>query len=164
MVTSKRVGSRKLNQIVQGVTSNVYGKYGFLNGTLVEDWEKIVGPDYANSISPEKITFPAGKRNRGALLVKASSHSTSLIFQHIHSYVIDRINTYYGYKAVDKIKVIVGKIDRPARQEAPKKERVLDKVDEKTIEKLVESIDNQELRDSLKNLGRMIYSEDTKDK
>ena len=164
MAASKRVGSRKLNQIVQGVTSKVYGKYGFLNGTLVEDWERIVGPDYANSISPEKITFPAGKRNHGTLLVKASSHSTSLIFQHIHSYVIDRINTYYGYKAVDKIKVIVGKVSRPTKPETQKKERVIGKGQEKAIEKLVENIDNQELRDSLKNLGRMIYSEDTKDK
>lgn len=158
MASNKRVGSKKLNEVVHGLTSKVYGKYGFLNGTIVQDWQKIVGADYANSIFPEKITFPARKRNHGVLTVKASSHSTALIFQHIHAYVIDRINMYYGYRAIDKIKVIVGKVHIPAQEVQEIKKINISKTEENTIEKLVENIDNKELKESLKNLGRRIFS------
>ena len=159
MVTNKRVGSKKLNEVIHGITSKVYGKYGFLNGTIVQDWQKIVGAEYANSIFPEKITFPARKRNNGILTVKASSHSTSLIFQHIHSYVIDRINMYYGYRAVDRIKVIVGKIETAAPEIVTSVEVCISETEEKAIETLVENIDNEELKESLKNLGRRIFSD-----
>lgn len=158
MVANKRIGSKKLNEVVHNITSKVYGKYGFLNGTIVQDWEKIVGVEYAASVYPEKIVFPAGKRNHGTLTVKASSHSTALIFQHIHSYVIDRINMYYGYRAVDRIKVIVGKIEVPSHPVQEPVEIILSKTEEKAIETLVENIDNQELKESLRSLGRSVFS------
>jgi hypothetical protein len=158
VATNKRVGSRQLNQVVQGITSKVYGKYGFLNGTIIKDWEKIVGSEYVHSIYPEKITFSAGKRNHGTLIVKASSHSTALIFQHIHSYIIDRINMYYGYRAIDKIKVIVGKIDINLQNTEKPKEIDISEEKEKSIETLIGNIDNQDLKDSLKRLGRVIYA------
>ena len=80
-------------------------KYGFINSDIISNWNNIVGEQFSNLITPIKIAFYSKQRVNGTLYVKVKVPSVLAIAQYQFPTIIDRINTYFGYNAVEKIKV-----------------------------------------------------------
>ena len=77
-------------------------RFGFVQGAVVSRWGEIVGERYAKVSSPESIRFPAGKKSGGALtLLVEGAHAP--LMQHLAPLIIERVNRFFGYEAVDRI-------------------------------------------------------------
>lgn len=128
--------------------------HGFAEAGVVTDWPTIVGPLLSAHSAPQRLSFPRGSRLDGTLHVLVSGpFSTEL--QHLEPMVIERINGYFGYRAIARLRLVQGVLPRPKarrREEQPGPEPALDPVDAAALEK----IEAPELRAALERLGKAV--------
>jgi hypothetical protein len=117
----KAVGS-----FVPRLTRQAFEKYGFSTATLLTDWATIVGAELARFTAPERLKWPkgvavygdveAGDQGRpGATLVLRVDEGRALDIQYKGRQIIERINAYFGYRAVAELRLLQAPI--PARTE-----------------------------------------------
>lgn len=107
--------ARAVGSFVSKVTSAAFEKYGFHSAEIMSSWETIVGADLARLTRPETIKWPRGARSpvdaeeagpsAGATLIVACDPAFALEVSYRHKEIIDRINRYFGYRAISQLKV-----------------------------------------------------------
>ena len=106
-------GPRPLAASLGALSKRALGRRGFAEAGLITEWDTIVGPELAAASRPDRLTFPPGRRDGGTLrLTVAGPVATEL--QHLEPVVRERINGYFGYRAVERIQLVHGTIRRPA--------------------------------------------------
>ena len=111
----RQSGPLPLARLLPKLTRKALGKFGFSYIGLITDWATIVGPDIAKMSAPEKLTFPRNKRDSGVLRLKAEG-GAALEIQHLEPQILDRINTYFGYRAVMRLNIINGPVNKPRNE------------------------------------------------
>jgi hypothetical protein len=108
--TTKRKGedapranrARAVSDMLPQVGGAAFRRFGFVQSSIVSRWREIVGERYAGVSSPEAIRFPHGKRANGVLhLVVEGAHGPMM--QHVAPVVVERVNRFFGYAAVERI-------------------------------------------------------------
>jgi hypothetical protein len=96
-----------------------FRRFGFVQSSVVSRWDEIVGARYAAVSAPEAIRFPVGKKSDGTLeLTVEGAHATMI--QHVLPEIMDRVNRFFGYGAVARVKVRQGPVSKPKpRQPSP---------------------------------------------
>lgn len=134
---------------------------GFCEARIVLDWHQIVGSFLAHQASPQKISFPTGERKNGTLFIEVTSAIAPEI-SHMLPQIIERINGYFGYKAVQKIVLKHGNLllsHLPKTKESQKPFSIIQKEgNEDSLKKLVQEIEDENLKNALINLGKFILS------
>lgn len=112
---AKGVFAKAVGAFVPKVTSAVFQKFGFHSAEIMSSWETIVGRDLARLTRPDSIKWPRGGkapvdsdddiRSAGATLIVATDPAFALDVSYRHGEIIDRINRYFGYRAIGQIKV-----------------------------------------------------------
>ncbi|MBT5416016.1 MAG: DUF721 domain-containing protein [Rhodospirillaceae bacterium] len=153
--TGKRIGRpRALAASLPLAARKTLRKHGFAEAGVVTDWPTIVGPLLSAHSAPQRLAFPRGTRQDGTLHVLVSGpFSTEL--QHLEPVVIERINGYFGYRAVARLRLVQGVLPmpRPRRRRASGEDGpALDPVSEAELEK----IEVPELRAALERLGKAV--------
>ena len=96
-----------MSEIVPDVGRAAFRRFGFVQSAVVSRWAEIVGPRYAGVSSPESIRFPHGERIQGVLsLAVEGAHAAML--QHVAPELIERVNRFFGYEAVARIRIVQG--------------------------------------------------------
>ena len=115
-----RRGLTTLGQSLNRVTSASMRRRGFAEAAIVTRWPEIVGRPLSDHSRPFRIVFPRGAR-RGGILHLTVSGSFAPDFAHLSPQIIDRINGYFGYGAVDRLELHHGRIayKAPAGAKAP---------------------------------------------
>ncbi|MDH5748543.1 MAG: DciA family protein [Rhodospirillales bacterium] len=153
----RRQGSpRALAATLDGITRPIFSKRGFANAAVAKEWPAIVGAQLAMQSQPEKVTFPAGKRGDGTLHLRIASGSLALELQHLEPLLIERINSYFGYRAITRLTYIQGPVWKPPGQTPPPPARPLAPAEEEILSGLLTQIDDMELRAALETLGRSL--------
>ncbi len=156
MTETRRGGLRSLAAMLPRIARPAFGKRGFVEAGVLTDWPVIVGPVLAAETRPIKLSFPRGARVDGTLQIRVTSaFSTEL--QHLAPLVIERINRYFGYGAVQRLVLSQGPVIRPPRN----KRRPLPDPGPEALERLetrVAAIEDEELRAALAGLGRQVAS------
>ena len=150
-------GSKSLSHALDIVTKPVFLKRGFAENRIITDWAKIVGDHISSCSLPRKLTFAKDKKSNGTLYVEVSNSGFSAQMVYIEPMILEKIACYFGYKAVSKIKIIQNP-QNTAQVENPKlsaKKEISDKASIK-LEKSLENIEDEELKESLRSLGRNI--------
>ncbi|HJR82327.1 MAG TPA: DciA family protein [Sphingomicrobium sp.] len=107
--------ARAAGDLVGQVGGLAFKRFGFVQSAIVSRWAEIVGERYARVSSPESIRFPAGRKSGGALtLLVEGAHSPLL--QHLSPLIVERVNRFFGYEAVNRV------VFRQGRPPAPKAE------------------------------------------
>jgi hypothetical protein len=126
---------------------------------LVQSWEEIAGPRLAAHTRPEKIVWPRRMQEddpfQPATLIMACEGFAALRVQHETGEIIGRINSFLGFNAIGRIKIV----QKPVRSEAarPKpRPRPLSADEERRIAGVVGGVEDEGLRGSLERLGRTI--------
>jgi hypothetical protein len=97
---SKRV--RPVSDLLGAAGGAAFRKFGFVQSSIVSRWKEIVGVRYAAVSSPESIRFPPGRKSGGTLtLVVEGAHAPMM--QHVAPTIAERVNTFFGYPAVERI-------------------------------------------------------------
>src|SRR4051812_36191736 len=110
---------RAAGDLVGAIGGQSFKRFGFVQSSIVSRWSEIVGERYAKVSSPESIRFPAGHKAGGALTLLVQGAHAPLI-QHLAPLIIERVNRFFGYSAVNRIVFRQGKVPaESARPERP---------------------------------------------
>ncbi len=155
----RRHGLRALSQTVSKITQKSFEKQGFAEQEVIANWHLIVGETLADISVPVKISRPRGKAGDGSVMQVRVDQAGALDFQHLSPIIVDRINTYYGYRAIERISILQGpvvKADKPAS----KPNRPLTSDEAAQLEELLADIDNENLRRALMSFGSQVLTDD----
>lgn len=105
-------GVRAIADLMPEIGRTAFRRFGFVQSSVVTRWPEIVGPSHARICAPESIRFPIGEKVDGILqLVVVPAHAP--IIQHVIPEIIERVNRFFGYKAVAKVKIRQGEVKPP---------------------------------------------------
>jgi hypothetical protein len=142
---------RAAGDLIGHVGGQSFKRFGFVQSSIVSRWAEIVGERYAKVSSPESIKFPTGKKGGGALTLLVDGAHAPLI-QHLAPMIMERVNRFFGYAAINRIIFKQGRQPVPApRPQRPQ----LGPVPKELGEGLREIAD-PELRACLESLGARI--------
>jgi hypothetical protein len=142
---------RAAGELVGDIGGKSFRRFGFVQSSIVSRWAEIVGERYARVSSPESIRFPTGKKGGGALTLLVEGAHAPLI-QHLAPLIIERVNRFFGYAAVNRIIFRQGKPPAPtARPERPQLRPV-----PKDLGEGLREIADPELRACLESLAAQI--------
>ncbi len=112
--------ARSIADLMPDIGRAAFKKFGFVQSSVVTRWADIVGPRYAAVTQPESIRFPShGERKNGTLNITVSSAHAPML-QHVAPELIERVNRFFGYAAVAKMKMVQGQITPQRAQTAQK--------------------------------------------
>lgn len=147
-----RRGFRPLADTVARVTGPLLRKRGFAEVRIVTEWREIVGPALAEGSAPEKLSV--GRSGGGTLDIRVEG-AFALEMQHLQPQIVERVNGYFGFKAVDRIRLRQGplpkKTSRRRAQPIPSQRSI------EQVEATVADVGDPELREALDRLGRAIH-------
>ena len=145
----------RLGFYTQKIVNPVFKTRGLMEGRIITHWPHIVGERFSAFSLPEKITFPKGKKSEGTLHLTVTS-AGSLLLHSIHDLILDKINTFFGYKALSKLHMTHGFIPSKlsfAKVYSPPSPEVSEWVEAQT-----QHIQDQDLKECLKNFGVSLVS------
>jgi hypothetical protein len=158
--TREKHGFRALAETVQILTEPALKKRGLANVALVAEWPQIVGEAIGKWSMPEKLVFPPRQNRAGVLHVRVGSSAMALEFQHTEPVIIERINVYFGYPAVARLRLRHAPMPAgPKAAAAVRPELVSRKsgaVDETALSESVTAVGEGDLRQALIRLGRTL--------
>ncbi|MGE0120784.1 MAG: DUF721 domain-containing protein [Dongiaceae bacterium] len=142
------------------VTRKTLGRHGLAEGGLITDWAAIVGPMIAERSLPLRLSFAGGERNDGTLHVRVAG-ALALELQHLAPQIIERINGYFGYRAVARLRIHQGPVpvERGAR---PAPTPPVAPETDAEIGLLVDTVEDDGLRQALRTLGRSLHGAATR--
>jgi len=156
----------KIGDSLIKINKKFINKFGKLEFIIHAKWKEIVGVFFANHTEPEKITVTSistdeldNKIYEKHLHVKVNP-SIALEFQYFQGKVIEKINAYFGYKAIKDIKINQKFLINKDIQKTSKN-KILYNISNKKIDiqKTSSNIKNKKLKESLTNLGLSILKE-----
>ncbi len=110
--------ARAISDLMPQVGRAAFRRFGFVQSSVVSRWREIVGPTHAKICAPESIRFPPGEKSEGILqLVVVPAHAPFI--QQVTEEIIERVNRFFGYRAVARVKLRQGAV-KPPRDEEPR--------------------------------------------
>ena len=150
--------ARSIADLMPEIGRTAFRRFGFIQSSVVTRWSEIVGPRHAKVCAPEAIRFPPGEKNDGILqLVVVPAHAP--IIQHVVPEIIERVNRFFGYNAVARVKIRQGDVKPPPEREAKTAPPSLKPVPVELGDSL-RDIGDPELRAVLESLARSLGSQD----
>jgi len=111
--------ARQIADLMPAIGRTAFRRFGFVQSSVVTRWPEIVGERHARHCMPESIRFPPGEKADGILqLVVTPAHAT--IIQHVTPEIMDRVNRFFGYRAVARVKIRQGVVQAPKAKDAPR--------------------------------------------
>ncbi|MFC4296124.1 DUF721 domain-containing protein [Novosphingobium tardum] len=101
--------ARAIADLMPEVGRTAFRRFGFVQSSVVSRWPEIVGERHARACVPEAIRFAPGEKRDGILqLVVTPAHAP--LIQHVIPEIIERVNRFFGYSAVARVKLRQGVI------------------------------------------------------
>ena len=177
MPTSARSVGVEVDKLLRPLHSKAGGKTRgrrFVPPELLSAWPEIVGPRLAGACLPVNLKqqpkrSKAAARHRpnesdGALLEVLCASEVMVDVDYGQALLIERINTFFGYQAVSRLKVVMKPVtsgkDIPTTPIKPSDQSSsrLDPATREKIEDVARDIEDPALRDALSKLGNAILS------
>ena len=147
-------GARAIGDLMPEIGRTAFRRFGFVQSSVVTRWPEIVGPSHARVCSPEAIRFPPGEKAEGILqLVVVPAHAP--LIQQVVPEIIERVNRFFGYKAVARVKIRQGAVT-PAQADKPAKPPPSLKPIPLELGESLRDIGDPELRTVLESLARSL--------
>lgn len=153
--------AKPIASMLAGILKPAVRKRGLARADLVMAWRDIAGPQFGECTMPDRIIWPKSssfdERNGpipGTLVVKCAG-PVAILLQHEVPLIAERVNTFLGWYAIERIKIVQGPVQLPDRKatfalpevSADKQAEVRDQVS---------GIQNDGLRNALATLGTSV--------
>lgn len=141
-------------------------KFGKIDYIIHSKWSDIVGDFFVSHSEPLKITsVHIGVNEDGSNLYNKYLHvnvspAAAIEFQHFQNKIIEKINSYFGYKAIVGIKIHQNQRLGPVNKKRNKRVNLIDEEKNKLeIIKNTPKLSNKDLEESIVKLGLSITNE-----
>jgi hypothetical protein len=144
-------GARPLAEFLGVCLSDAFKQQGFASAELVTRWTDIVGPEIAAHAEPLKVQWPRAVGNEapepGTLVLRVDG-PTAIEIQHLATVILERVNRFFGWQAVDRLALRQAPLSRRGKQAA----KVIDPEAAARIAATLPEITDDELRQALARL------------
>lgn len=152
----KSFGPKKLESIIEEVTKPICQQYGFINFKIVANWQQIVGARMAQVCCPLTVKFQEDQTTDGILTVGVENPGFGLEVQANSNIIVEKIATYFGYRAVNKIKLqIIPKRKKPKPKSDSEQPKKINPINQK-MAKALDSIDDEETREIFQSIAKQL--------
>lgn len=150
--------AKAISDLMPQIGRPAFRRFGFVQSSVVSRWPEIVGDTHARVCTPEMIRFPPGEKSEGILeLVVLPAHAP--LIQQVTPEIIERVNRFFGYRAVARIKLRQGAVKPPEDKTRAKAPPSLKPIPMELGDSL-RDIGDPELRAVLESLARGLSSQD----
>ena len=118
------------------------GSYNFSN--IIDNWTKMVGKDISNACYPNTIKM-SKEMNNGTLVLNVI-HGNELTVEYSKQKIIDKINSFFGFKCIKEVKL------RVLREKKISEQKILTGKTKKNYNNKLNNVNNEDLRNSLNKL------------
>lgn len=156
-----RRGARPVGDLVSRLLDPVLARKAGMTTGLIAAWPELVGAKLDGVTRPEKLVWPP-KRSEDdpfepATLVIACEGASVLRLQHGTSELLSRVNGFFGYRAIARIKIVqrAVAVHRPNRKPPTRVLRAEEKTD---IAAMTAGIEDDRLRAALAAFAESVKS------
>ncbi len=150
-------GPRSVGELMPEIGRTAFRRFGFIQSSVVTRWAEIVGERHARHCMPEAIRFPPGEKRDGILqLVVVPAHAPIIV--HVIPEIIERVNRFFGYNAIARIKLRQGEVKPPQGSQPAAAPPSLKPIPMELGDSL-RDIGDPELRTVLESLARSLGSQ-----
>jgi hypothetical protein len=132
---------------------------GFAATAILSEWTAIVGSELAQFTMPDRVVWPRrreeddealprGRRGEGAVLVLRVEGPRAIEVQHRSGQILERVNAYFGYRAVAELRIL----QAPVTRKAPRSPSPAPRLDPEALPPSA-TIEDEGLRMALLRLG-----------
>tara|TARA_B000000460_G_scaffold69805_1_gene48079 strand:+ start:1215 stop:1676 length:462 start_codon:yes stop_codon:yes gene_type:complete len=125
----------------------------FVEITLIKQWKEIIGQDIAKYCWPIKIVFSDIKNSNGIIFLK-TKRGRSMEIEFKNDEIIEKLNQYFGYKAINKISVV-----QDFNIKDSYKKKIIKKKIKNNHSKVINKIKKNELKIALQNLSKTLFDQ-----
>jgi hypothetical protein len=154
---NKRLKSsaRPLADLVRRTLADTFARQGFASSELVTHWNDIVGAEIAVHCEPLRIKWARGgdvDAPEPATLVLRVEGPVAIEIQHLAPVILERVNRFFGWRAVGRISLRQAPLARRTKRPAPPPP------DPEKAARIAATLDvaDEELRNALARLGAAI--------
>ncbi|HET7412424.1 MAG TPA: DciA family protein, partial [Pararhizobium sp.] len=125
-------------------------------------WDEIAGQEFADCTRPEQIKWPRHQPVGGeggfapGVLTVACESARALFLMHAEGEMIQRINAFFGFPAINRLRIVQKPVAAPPRRP---RQRVLSPGEEERLAQILQEVDDPRLKASLEKLGRGVLTE-----
>jgi hypothetical protein len=147
-------GLRRLPDLLTRVLEPAARRRGLAEAKLLTEWPTIVGSGLAARCHPIRLSQRSDRP--GAVLLLHVAGAAALELQHSEPQILERINGFFGYDAVTRLRLIQAPLPRRIAPPPPPANRSPSDTEEIEIARAVRDIRDPGLRAALRSLGRTL--------
>lgn len=145
---------KTLERCIEPLMKPVLKTQGLAGSKIISDWASIVGPELARRSVPEKLSFPAGKKSGGTLMISVENGFATEL-QHMQPIILERLASYFGYKAIVKLGITHNwPAARPAEAKKPAKAPL-----PADCSRMADEVEDDELKAALKSFAQTLSTQ-----
>jgi hypothetical protein len=163
MTAKRRHSLFQISEIANGLIDPILAKRAGINTMLLAGWDEIAGPDLAEYSQPEKIAWQRHARHvegedtfRPGTLTVACEGARALFLSHAQDELIKRVNGFFGFSAIDRIRIVQRPISRHGERR-PTITRLPDN-EASRLDGMLAGVDDPRLKAALRKLGTGVLS------
>ncbi len=130
------IPARAVGAYLPKLTRKAFETFGFSTAALLTDWATIVGAEIAGCSVPERIKWPraaavaddaepeARGRSAATLMLRVDP-ARALDVEYKGQQILERINAYFGYRAVAELRLLQAPLTAAKVAEVPRREAPL---------------------------------------
>lgn len=151
-------GAVPLSDLLPKLVDPIYANKGLSSSALIAAWPELAGASFANCSMIETIKWPHQRSNgepsfQGGILIVRVDGPKAIYLQHEEKQIIQRVNRFFGFSAIDRLKITQGAISR-SRKAEPIPMPDLSKKQEKKLRECINELDDPDLNDAVLKLGK----------
>ena len=135
-------------------------KRGLAVAGVLADWHRIVGAFLAGATAPEKLVpgraLPEGGRDAGVLHLRVGSPALAPEIAHLAPQIIEKVNGYFGYRAVARLHILHAPVSRPDTRGGAAPPPDAAPADRDAVRRQTAGVEDDGLRDALQRLGEAV--------
>ena len=152
---------RPLSETTARIAKNNFSRKYIALGRVINQWNEIMGEEFANIAQPIKLNYrrsPRGEKATATLdIATTSSYATILPYQ--KGLILERINKLFGDKWITDIRFVAGNIIEP-QIKAKKAPPPLTQSEKTYLSDILDQVDDTQFKEKLKSLGKAILRDD----
>ena len=143
-------GLRSFGNTLPRGLKKILKKNGYNYSEIISKWNMLVNKEISSQSFPKSIKMKKGETN--GTLILAVKRGNEINIEYSKKEIINKINSYFGYKLIDEIKL------QAVNTESKKTKKVREKIS-KNFEEKINKIDNLNIRNSLSQLLKTIKND-----
>ena len=153
MIERKQSYFKKIGNTLPRIVDKNIKEKNFIEISLIKKWREIIGDNIAKFSWPTKIIFSNIKNSNGIIFLK-TKRGRSMEIEFKNEEIIEKLNQYFGYKAINKISIVQ---DFDIKDTYYKGSKIVKKIDKKNLSKLFNKFKESNVNTALKKLNKTLF-------